>query len=94
VRRRRRAWLAACILLAALVQILVRLGKELRLETIAERIEEQQPRALRRQRCDRGHDFLYAPPLDAGAIAQLIEGGQRPAATESRRQVAAGREAS
>jgi len=77
---------------AALVQILVRLGKELRLETLAEGIEQHaQLIALQRQRCDRGQGYLFAPPLDADEVTKRIEGGQQPAAMQSRRLVAAGR---
>ena len=60
----------------ALVPILVRLGKALHLETLAEGIEEHgQLRALQRQRCDRGQGFLFARPLEALDAEALIARG-------------------
>jgi EAL domain-containing protein (putative c-di-GMP-specific phosphodiesterase class I) len=57
----------------ALVQILVRLGKALHLETLAEGIEERaQLAVLVRQGCDRGQGFLFAPALAADALDALL----------------------
>jgi diguanylate cyclase (GGDEF)-like protein len=57
----------------ALVQILVRLGKALHLETLAEGIETPaQLAAVQRQQCDRGQGFLFARPLAAPAIDTLL----------------------
>jgi EAL domain-containing protein (putative c-di-GMP-specific phosphodiesterase class I) len=50
---------------AALIHTLVRLGKTLNLETLAEGIEDRdQLRALQRQECDMGQGFLLARPLE------------------------------
>ena len=49
---------------AALIRTLVRLGKTLQLETLAEGIENRaQLRTLRRHHCDSGQGFLFARPL-------------------------------
>ena len=51
---------------AALIHTLVRLGKTLNLETLAEGIEDhEQLRALQRQDCDMGQGFLLAPAARA-----------------------------
>ena len=58
---------------AAIVHTLVQLGKVLELTTFAEGIEnEDQLRYLRRERVDIGQGFLFARPLEAGAIHHLL----------------------
>jgi diguanylate cyclase (GGDEF)-like protein len=59
---------------AALIHTLVRLGKTLHLETLAEGIEDhEQLRALQRQDCDSGQGFLLARPLDVEAAHAFLE---------------------
>ncbi len=74
---------------AALIHTLVRLGKMLELETIAEGIEDPaQLELLRRERCDRGQGFLYARPLPAEEIEDFLQGdlavGRAPRAVGGR----------
>jgi diguanylate cyclase (GGDEF)-like protein len=58
---------------AALIHTLVRLGKTLNLETLAEGIEDhEQLRALQRQDCDMGQGFLLARPLDVDAADAFL----------------------
>ena len=59
---------------AALIHTLVQLGKTLKIETLAEGIEEPaQLRALQRQHCDNGQGFLFARPLSAEAIEDFLK---------------------
>ena len=59
---------------AALVHTLVELGKILKLETIAEGVEDDnQRRHLQRENVDTGQGFLFSRPLDAGAVDTFIE---------------------
>ena len=59
---------------AALIHTLVRLGKTLNLETLAEGIEDhEQLRALQRQECDMGQGFLLARPLDLEAADAFLD---------------------
>jgi diguanylate cyclase (GGDEF)-like protein len=59
---------------AALIHTLVRLGKTLNLETLAEGIEDHdQLRALQRQDCDMGQGFLLARPLEVEAADAFLE---------------------
>ncbi len=52
-----------------LIRTLVQLGKALSIETLAEGIEQPQELSLLQdERCDSGQGFLFARPLDAGAI--------------------------
>jgi len=63
---------------AALVHTLVELGKILKLETIAEGVEDDNQRQyLRRENVDTGQGFLFSRPLDAAAVAKFIEGLRR-----------------
>ena len=65
---------------AGLMHALVRLGKTLKLETLAEGIEDRsQLLALQHQHCDQGQGFLFARPLEADAIEQFLDthGSQR-----------------
>jgi diguanylate cyclase (GGDEF)-like protein len=58
---------------AALMHTLLQLGKALGLETLGEGIEEQgQLDELRREDCDSGQGFLFAKPLDADEVQQLL----------------------
>jgi diguanylate cyclase (GGDEF)-like protein len=57
-----------------LIHTLVQLGKALSIETFAEGIEEQHELALLRDEdCDFGQGFLFARPLDVGAIEQFLQ---------------------
>ena len=58
---------------AAIVHTLVRLGKVLGLETVAEGVEhDEQLMRLRAEGVDTGQGFLFARPLDVGAVDQLL----------------------
>jgi EAL domain-containing protein (putative c-di-GMP-specific phosphodiesterase class I) len=58
----------------ALVHTLVELGKILKLETIAEGVEDDdQRRHLQRENVDTGQGFLFSRPLDASAVDAFIE---------------------
>jgi EAL domain-containing protein (putative c-di-GMP-specific phosphodiesterase class I) len=51
----------------------VQLGKTLNIETLAEGIEEPaQLRAVQREHCDQGQGFLFARPLSANAVEELL----------------------
>ncbi len=59
----------------ALIHTLVRLGKMLQLQTIAEGIEDsRQLEALKREGCDSGQGFLYARPLRAEDVERFLQG--------------------
>jgi EAL domain-containing protein (putative c-di-GMP-specific phosphodiesterase class I) len=59
---------------AAVVLSILRLSETLHLETVAEGIEEpSQLAALRDLGADLGQGYLFARPLDVGAITALIE---------------------
>ena len=61
----------------ALIRTLVQLGKTLGLETLAEGIEETgQYSQLEREHCDSGQGYLYARPLDAGAVETFLAARQ------------------
>jgi EAL domain-containing protein (putative c-di-GMP-specific phosphodiesterase class I) len=58
---------------SAVVLSILRLGETLRLETVAEGIEEaSQLAALRGLGADLGQGYLFARPLDATAVTDLI----------------------
>ena len=60
----------------ALVQTLIRLGRDLGLETVAEGIEDtSQLRHLQRERCDSGQGFLLGRPIEATAVQALFSAG-------------------
>ena len=60
---------------AALVHMLVQLGKALGLETIAEGIEtDEQRRRLESEQVDGGQGYLFARPLSAQAVGELLRG--------------------
>jgi diguanylate cyclase (GGDEF)-like protein len=57
----------------ALIHMLVQLGKSMGLRTLGEGIEEPvQLRRLQRERCDVGQGFLFARPLEASAVAEML----------------------
>ena len=68
---------------AALTDTLLRLGRTLHLETLAEGIEDTaQLQALRRHRCDQGQGFLFAHPLEPAELEAFLEAsGQEPLAS-------------
>lgn len=56
-----------------LIHTLIQLGKALKLETLAEGIEEtEQLMQLRREECDVGQGYLVSPPLAPEAIEKLF----------------------
>jgi len=58
---------------AALIHTFVALGKSLKIETLAEGIEDQhQLEALQREHCDQGQGFLFSRPLDVDAVEQFL----------------------
>ena len=58
-----------------LIRTLVRLGKALSIETLAEGIEHAgQLTLLREEQCDSGQGFLFARPLEAGAAELFLRG--------------------
>jgi EAL domain-containing protein (putative c-di-GMP-specific phosphodiesterase class I) len=57
----------------ALIHTLVQLGKSLGLETLAEGIEEtDQYSQLEQEECDSGQGYLFARPLEAGAVKEFL----------------------
>jgi diguanylate cyclase (GGDEF)-like protein len=59
---------------AALIHTLVQLGKALRLETLAEGIENDAQRAhLAAEHVDAGQGYLFARPLDVASVNRLLE---------------------
>jgi diguanylate cyclase (GGDEF)-like protein len=57
----------------ALIHTLVQLGKALGLETVGEGIEERsQLRHLQAEQCDSGQGYLFARPLEAAAVEELL----------------------
>jgi diguanylate cyclase (GGDEF)-like protein len=60
---------------SALIRTLVQLGKTLGLETLAEGIEEtKQCIQLEQENCDSGQGFLFARPLEPGALMDFLSG--------------------
>jgi len=58
---------------ASLIHTLVELGKALRIETVAEGIEDHgELSLLREKQCDIGQGFLFARPLDAEATREFL----------------------
>jgi EAL domain-containing protein (putative c-di-GMP-specific phosphodiesterase class I) len=69
---------------AALVHTLVRLGKVLDLETVAQGIEnDAQLSQLQAEEIDTGQGFLFSRPIDASSVTRLIGGA--PLALDSTR---------
>ena len=61
------------------MRTLVDLGKSLGLEVVAEGIEnDDQLRLLRAQNVDTGQGFLFAQPLEPGAMNQLLADSLTP----------------
>ena len=64
---------------AALIHTLIQLGKALGIETLAEGVEEESQLArMQREQCDSVQGFLFARPLEAGAIAAFFSRGRAP----------------
>jgi diguanylate cyclase (GGDEF)-like protein/PAS domain S-box-containing protein len=58
---------------SALVDAMIRIGKTLRLETVAEGIEKvEQADRLRALQCDIGQGYLFSRPLPSDAISQFL----------------------
>ncbi|HYB24061.1 MAG TPA: EAL domain-containing protein, partial [Solirubrobacteraceae bacterium] len=58
------------------IRTLVQLGKALSMETFAEGIEQHRELTLLRdEACDSGQGFLFAQPLDAGAVEAFFQRG-------------------
>ncbi len=63
----------------ALAHTLIQLGKALRLETLAEGVEESdQVRALQREGCDLAQGYLFARPMGAAALEAFLEESEQP----------------
>jgi predicted signal transduction protein with EAL and GGDEF domain len=59
---------------SALANTLLRLGRSLHLETLAEGVEDAaQLRALRRHQCDQGQGFLFAHPLEPAELERFLQ---------------------
>ncbi len=59
---------------SAVANTLLRLGRSLGVETIAEGVEETaQLRALKRHHCDRGQGFLFAHPLEPAELERYLD---------------------
>jgi len=62
----------------ALIRTLVQLGKALKIETVAEGIEENaQLSMLREEHCDSGQGFLFARPIDPDQVEFLYDAKDR-----------------
>ncbi len=58
----------------ALIRTFVQLGRSLKIETIAEGIEDQvQLSRLQQEQCDIGQGFLFARPMEADQCRDFIE---------------------
>ncbi len=67
-----------------LLRTLVKLGKALSMETVAEGIErEHQLSLLREERCDSGQGYLFARPLTVDAAEVFLENWRNNAAAEA-----------
>jgi len=71
----------------ALVDAMIRIGKTLRMETVAEGVEliEQADR-LRALQCDIGQGYLFSRPLPSEALSNLLR--ERAAAEATRANAA------
>ena len=59
---------------AALVQVLIDMGRTLGLEVVAEGVEEmEQALTLHAQNCDQGQGYLFSPPVSAEAFHRFVE---------------------
>jgi diguanylate cyclase (GGDEF)-like protein len=71
----------------ALIRMVVELGKELELQTLAEGIEEHaQLEVLRSHGCDLGQGFLFSRPLEVDAIDELLRARARAAFSAAARK--------
>ncbi len=62
---------------AAIMRMLVKVGKALGLETLGEGIEDhEQLEQLKLGDCDSGQGFLFARPLDVEAVTRFLDRGQ------------------
>jgi EAL domain-containing protein (putative c-di-GMP-specific phosphodiesterase class I) len=76
---------------AAIIHTLVQLGKTLRIDTLAEGIEDdEQLQHLQREHCDQGQGFIFARPLDSEGIQAFLKA---PDGAPSRNMTAAGERA-
>jgi len=58
---------------SALVDAMIRIGKTLRLETVAEGVERvEQADRLRNLNCDIGQGYLFSRPLPSDAITGML----------------------
>ena len=58
---------------SALVDAMIRIGKTLRLETVAEGVEKaDQAERLRTLQCDLGQGYLFARPLPSDTITEML----------------------
>ena len=68
-----------------LLRSLVQLGKALAIETLAEGIERPHELSLiREEHCDSGQGFLFARPLEAGAVEAFLTGWEQELHTTAR----------
>ena len=67
-----------------LIRGLVQLGKALGLETLAEGIEHQEQfERLQQEGCDSGQGFMFARPLEPGALVSFLEAQVVPVAASA-----------
>jgi EAL domain-containing protein (putative c-di-GMP-specific phosphodiesterase class I) len=81
---------------SAVARAIIRLGRTLSLQTVAEGIEEPtQLDALRKMQCDLGQGYVFAKPLTSAELEEVLSATQprghsgatrRPSAQERRRQ--------
>jgi EAL domain-containing protein (putative c-di-GMP-specific phosphodiesterase class I) len=74
----------------ALIRTFVQLGRSLKIETIAEGIEDQnQLQRLQAEHCDIGQGFLFARPMEADQCRDFVErwaaSGSQPEAVRARK---------
>jgi diguanylate cyclase (GGDEF)-like protein len=66
---------------AALLRMLIRLGKSLGLETLGEGIESQEQLAhLQQEHCDTGQGYMFGRPVDAEALSEFLTEPRTPVA--------------
>ena len=64
---------------AALVRALIEMGQALRLQTVAEGVEEEDQLAmLQAERCDLGQGYFYSRPVELAEIGRFICGVYSP----------------
>jgi EAL domain-containing protein (putative c-di-GMP-specific phosphodiesterase class I) len=63
----------------AIIKAVIGLGHSLGMSTTAEGIEtEEQLAAVREQGCNEVQGFLFSPPIDAAAVADLLKKETQP----------------